>query len=535
MAKIAVKEPFPVAAILPFRILFHAFLKITCMMYRYVCIILLLLLTNPGIAATTVVTGDINGCNDVEVTIYPPIGSFINKFLLRQSNMVQTKNGKFSFSYEQQQPGFVVIESKCFKRLLLLMIPGDSVHIQTSVTADTPIRFTGSNAAGHYLYNNQQLLYNRKMENAEELQSAIIRSASPAIAITAVEAIIGKYQHPLDSVLQRKEITDTFYHYVRNDIISDVIFNLSNIILTNTDPGNSHKQDLRHSDKTLKDILVAAYTQYDPFNREYAHTISAFNNASNKSRLIENGTIQGPLIQLGLWDKQGGNYRAYNYAPPLYQELLKGDGLLLDMKFRFKKSIEMADALNQLKNIFPQSPYVPLVQEELASFADQPAASADGNTNLVFFDETQGKVTPVVPGTQFQNLEELIAKQFPGQAVFIDLWATWCSPCKAEFRYEPALHQFLKKKNITMLYVSMDFENYREEWKRFIREYKLNGFHYFPDKSFRETLEKTLQSSVIGIPRYLLFNKHAVLVAPNALRPSAGQQLYTQLEEKLQL
>lgn len=67
---------------------------------------------------------------------------------------------------------------------------------------------------------------------------------------------------------------------------------------------------------------------------------------------------------------------------------------------------------------------------------------------------------------KYDNLNDLITQKFKEKAVFVDIWATWCSPCKIEFKHSEGLDMFLKSKNIEILYVTIDKLSSLEKWKK---------------------------------------------------------------------
>lgn len=48
-------------------------------------------------------------------------------------------------------------------------------------------------------------------------------------------------------------------------------------------------------------------------------------------------------------------------------------------------------------------------------------------------------------------------KDFKGKVVFINFWATWCVPCKAEMPSMEALYQQFKEKDFLFLGISVDY------------------------------------------------------------------------------
>jgi len=92
-------------------------------------------------------------------------------------------------------------------------------------------------------------------------------------------------------------------------------------------------------------------------------------------------------------------------------------------------------------------------------------------------------------------------KQFKGKVIFLNFWATWCSPCREEMPYLEVLHQQFKEKNFILLAISVDYEGLKP-----VQEF-INKHHYtFPvllDPKF-----KTLDLfGVKGIPTTYLIDK----------------------------
>ncbi|WP_285008809.1 TIM barrel protein [Pedobacter faecalis] len=130
------------------------------------------------------------------------------------------------------------------------------------------------------------------------------------------------------------------------------------------------------------------------------------------------------------------------------------------------------------------------------------------------------------------SFEQLLGK-FKGKDVFIDVWATWCGPCKEEFKYGKELAQFLDSNNVEMLFISTDKDEADEQWKTMIKYYQLDGWHVRTNKSLlQDMLNKFWDGKGYAIPRYILVSDGKV-VNPNMLRPSDKEKLYNQVESLL--
>jgi len=116
-----------------------------------------------------------------------------------------------------------------------------------------------------------------------------------------------------------------------------------------------------------------------------------------------------------------------------------------------------------------------------------------------------------------------------GKYVYIDVWATWCGPCKREI---PSLKKIEKQyhgKNIEFVSISVDVEKDYEAWKKMIVEKELGGIQLYADKSWNSNF--ITDFSIKGIPRFILIDPDGKIVTPNAPRPSSPKlvDLFTNL------
>lgn len=105
-----------------------------------------------------------------------------------------------------------------------------------------------------------------------------------------------------------------------------------------------------------------------------------------------------------------------------------------------------------------------------------------------------------------------------GKYVYIDVWATWCGPCKAEI---PSLKKVEKQyhgKNISFVSISIDDKKDHGAWKKMIVDKELGGIQLFADNNWDS---KFVQDYMIkGIPRFILIDPAGNIVNSNAPRPS---------------
>lgn len=114
-----------------------------------------------------------------------------------------------------------------------------------------------------------------------------------------------------------------------------------------------------------------------------------------------------------------------------------------------------------------------------------------------------------------------------GKYVYIDVWATWCGPCRAEIPFLKELEKSYHGKNIEFVSVSVDVEKDYEKWKTFVTEKALGGTQLYADKNWNSDFIKAF--GINSIPRFILIDPKGVVIDADAARPS-NPKLKTQLD-----
>jgi len=141
----------------------------------------------------------------------------------------------------------------------------------------------------------------------------------------------------------------------------------------------------------------------------------------------------------------------------------------------------------------------------------------------------------VVKGYEQVNSIYDVINTFKGKVIYLDVWGTWCGPCKKELLYGPALKQHFKDKDIVFVYLDMDENDRDADWKKFIRLNGITGTHL---RKSRADIDKFWNELLPAghdrfYPCYFIFDKTGKLVQADAKQPSNGAELYTELEKYL--
>lgn len=119
---------------------------------------------------------------------------------------------------------------------------------------------------------------------------------------------------------------------------------------------------------------------------------------------------------------------------------------------------------------------------------------------------------------------------FKGKYVYIDVWATWCGPCRAEIPFLKKVEEKYQGKNIAFVSISVDVQKDFEKWKKFVDEKQLGGVQLFADKDWNSDFMKSY--SINSIPRFILIDPTGKIVSADASRPS-NPKLQEQLDALL--
>lgn len=130
-------------------------------------------------------------------------------------------------------------------------------------------------------------------------------------------------------------------------------------------------------------------------------------------------------------------------------------------------------------------------------------------------------MAPGKPAPEFSCLDRdsnyVTLKDFRGKYVYVDFWATWCSPCMQEMPEYIKLQNDYKGKNIAFVSISLDLN--KNSWKNVIAENKSGAINLFAPNGWEADVVKAYQ--IYGIPTFVLIDKDGNIIDAQAPRPSS--------------
>ena len=178
---------------------------------------------------------------------------------------------------------------------------------------------------------------------------------------------------------------------------------------------------------------------------------------------------------------------------------------------------ELISAFDDFKKDYPNSSY----KKHLAPYIDKV---------ITFHESTKNpfnKDTKFLEDYASINSFEEVLKPLKGKKLYVDFWATWCAPCKQEFKHKKELKVLLEKYDYEALYISTDDENRHQQWLDMIKFYDLTGYHIRANKMLSESLFKM---GIKFIPRYFLVDENGEVTLKKVRKPSQLKALEEQLK-----
>jgi thiol-disulfide isomerase/thioredoxin len=136
------------------------------------------------------------------------------------------------------------------------------------------------------------------------------------------------------------------------------------------------------------------------------------------------------------------------------------------------------------------------------------------------------------PNFDYENHKggKVSLESLKGKYVYIDVWATWCGPCRAEIPFLKQAEEKYQGKNIEFVSISVDVDKDHEKWKTFVTDKALGGTQLYADKNWNSDFIKAF--GINSIPRFILIDPNGIVVDADAKRPS-NQKLLEQLDSLL--
>lgn len=113
------------------------------------------------------------------------------------------------------------------------------------------------------------------------------------------------------------------------------------------------------------------------------------------------------------------------------------------------------------------------------------------------------------------NGDTVSLSDFIGKVALIDVWATWCGPCKMEIPHLKKLEEYFHGKDV--VFVSICAYDNELKWREMVEAKQLGGVQLYASKQNTEFLDLY---QIKGIPRFILIDKKGRIISSQSKRPS---------------
>lgn len=144
---------------------------------------------------------------------------------------------------------------------------------------------------------------------------------------------------------------------------------------------------------------------------------------------------------------------------------------------------------------------------------------------LALFAEACKQAEKIAPGQpcpdfSFQDNkgETVTLADLKGKFVYIDMWATWCGPCKGEMPSLLDLEKRFEGKDILFVSLSVDKNKDIELWKQTIEKMGLGGIQLHLGENWAWL--KNFMPASMSVPRFVLLDREGKIIDANMSRPS---------------
>ncbi len=462
-----------------------------------------------------------------------PIQRYFNVFFVDDNENCTVKKNSFSKELQVAKNSFIRLQSKGLPKFVCYVDTDGEIGFEVvtdSISKKQKVIFYGNNAKANELFVNRKLL-NDGGESYKLISSIINNSKNHIQALDSLDKVLAPYNNLLKNIHAENGISENCLYDFIAETEQRLLFWTTNPISEGFKNPRKTKMNEDELLKLTKQLLI----KYDPFSEKYISSTVVANTAAFKCNLIKEGKVKPTDAKYEkIWAEYknyfsavDGQFADYGYAPFKVQEFLIGNAIMTAMAFKVMTDEDFLKVFKSYQAKFPYSSYNSVIMESLfKNFSS--SKKVEETTNQFLELDIQGRFVKYEVG-EYKDISELIKENFADKMVFVDYWASYCTPCIYEFKHKDRLAKFLKENNIEIVYVSLDNEGSVENWKKFIKNYKLYGYHFLTNKATKDLLNTQFSS----IPRYMIYNRKGDLVEDNAFRPSSYEKLINQLKELL--
>ncbi|MEM6841055.1 MAG: redoxin family protein [Bacteroidota bacterium] len=441
-----------------------------------------------------------------------------------KQTMTVDSTGRFQIKIEVDKPSFtsIYVPGKPSSSGVILVEPGKTYDVEVNVNASRQnFLINSADSAGQNFYNSLPLPDFFMLALNEFVNDSI-----PSAISSKLSELKEREISRLDELLENREISQGFHELAvldRKCYYLGLEASIASFLLSKSIAQKDFDDKNKAKNYWSKKLEVSRLNESDytrsPWHYALANSLIKFTQYSAESFDLE-----------GLRKNYESGY-IYQYDINEAKKYLSGEELeyylasyIYSVSRGTKdKSKEIIVAYENFKSDYPRSSYNEYLAtsvEPIITFYKE-VEKAQENENIRFIENDEGINT-------FDNLMVTLR----GKKVYVDIWGTWCDPCKKEFEQKEVSAQLLKSKDIVPLYICEGRSSKEKMWKEMIKFYDLEGYHVFTNQELRaDIITEFGNNGQFSFPRYLLVDENGKVVNQQASYPSNIEQLEREINE----
>lgn len=229
----------------------------------------------------------------------------------------------------------------------------------------------------------------------------------------------------------------------------------------------------------------------------------------NNSYLLYDGSFSYDFIRLHYINMSGKpkTWKAGMELPDNTADLAALYGTDQGILFDLLAAQRLAKPISEFRLLTPQQlqeaeKLQPVLRDAVLDMNEQLKAKIEANKKKSGYKVDRANISNI-PADEVFNA---ITSAYRGKVLFIDIWATWCGPCKDAMKQTEPVKKEYAGKDVVFIYLAG--ENSPEAtWKQMIPDIK--GEHYRLTQEQWDVVGKQL--GVNGVPSYVLVDKEGVI------------------------